>query len=59
MRKIIEILDDFWYRIDYFIRHDIVTILMWTGKFVIGVLMILVWDLKQFFEKKKRKGGTR
>ena len=60
--KIIEFFDYGWYRAGYFIRHDFIKILMWTGKFVIGFLMIVIWDLKQFFERKKRKkkkGGVR
>ncbi len=54
-----EILEDFWYRLNYFIRYDFITILMWAGKFAIGFLMIVIWDLKQFFqffERKKKRG---
>jgi len=39
-----EILKNFWYR------------LKWKGKFVIGGLMIIGWDLRGFFERRKRKG---
>ncbi len=45
--RIIEILDDFWHRLKWFI------------KFVIGILMMGYFDLEQFFEKKKRKEGVK
>ena len=45
--KIIEVMEDFWYR------------LKWKGKFVIGMLLIIGCDLEQFFERKKKKGGVR
>jgi len=53
--KIIKILKNFWHRLKRFIRHDFITILLWAGKFVIGGLIIIGWDLKQFFERKKGK----
>jgi len=60
VRTITEVLEDFWYRLDYFIRHDRVIALKWLGKFVVGMMIIIVWDLKAFFQRKiKKKGGAR
>lgn len=54
--KIIEILEDFWYRVGYFIRHDFIRVLMSLGKFVVGFPLIWYWDSKQFFAGKKVLG---
>ena len=57
MRKIVEILEDFWYGLGYFMKHNPVTILMWLGKFIVGFLLIWYWDYN--FSKGGKKDGRK
>lgn len=56
MRTMTEILEDFWYRTKWFIKHDFITFKGWTKVIILGGLTIGYFALKEFFEKKKRKG---
>ena len=60
MRTAIEILEDFWYDVGYFIRYDSKLLLKQVGKFVIGGGIIIALDSKEFIEefiKKRKRGG--
>jgi hypothetical protein len=57
--RIIEILENFWYRFNWFIKKDSRNYLMWGGVIIIGLIIIGCLDLKELFEKIKKKGGVK
>lgn len=57
--KIIEILDDFWFRLKWFFKDDIIKFLSWVGIYILGGTIIAYFSLKEFYERRMQKWKTR
>jgi len=57
--RIVEIVDDFYCRMKWFVKDDCRTYLMWVGVICIARVMISYLKLKEFLERRKKKGGVR